>query len=145
MSYKILRGLTVAGVLVLIMTTRGFAVEPDATVRMTGKSVAVGVGFSWGSGVLTYEGKEYPFSITGLSAGDIGITSVEVSGNVFNLKNLDQFNGNYISFNAGVTLAGGAGGATMRNQNGVVINVVVTTQGLNFDLGVDGVKVELKK
>jgi len=114
-------------------------------VRMTGKSIAAGVGFSWGSGVLTYEGKEYPFSITGLSAGDIGITSVEVSGNVFNLKSLDQFNGNYTSFNAGVTLAGGAGGATMRNQNGVVINVVVTTQGLNFDLGVDGVKVELKK
>ena len=145
MSYKIFRGLTVASVLVLIMTTRGFAVEPDATVRMTGKSIAAGVGFSWGSGVLTYEGKEYPFSITGLSAGDIGITSVEVSGNVFNLKSLDQFNGNYTSFNAGVTLAGGAGGATMRNQNGVVINVVVTTQGLNFDLGVDGVKVELKK
>ena len=59
---------------------RGFAVEPDATVRMTGKSSAAGVGFSWGSGVLTYEGKEYPFSVTGLSAGDIGITSVEVSG-----------------------------------------------------------------
>ena len=33
----------------------------------------------------------------------------------------------------------------MRNQNGVVINVVATTQGLNFDLGVDGVKIELKK
>jgi len=145
MSYKIFRGLTVAGVLVLIMTTRGFAVEPDATVRMTGKSIAAGVGFSWGSGVLTYEGKEYPFSITGLSAGDIGITSVEVSGNVFNLKSLDQFNGNYTSFNAGVTLAGGGAGATMRNQNGVVINVVATTQGLNFDFGVDGVKIELKK
>jgi hypothetical protein len=145
MSYKIFRGLTVAGVLVLIMTTRAFAVEPDATVRMTGKSIAVGVGFSWGSGVLTYEGKEYPFSITGLSAGDIGITSVEVSGNVFNLKSLDQFNGNYTSFNAGVTLAGGGGGATMTNQNGVVINVVATTQGLNFAFGVDGVKVELKK
>jgi hypothetical protein len=44
-----------------------------------------------------------------------------------------------------VTLAGGGGGATMRNQNGVVINVVATTQGLNFEFGVDGVKVELKK
>ena len=145
MRYKIFRALTVAGVLVLMASGRGFAVEPDATVRMTGKSIAAGVGFSWGSGVLTYEGKEYPFSITGLSAGDIGITSVEVSGNVFNLKSLDQFSGNYTSFNAGVTLAGGGGGATMRNQNGVVINVVATTQGLNFDLGVDGLKIELKK
>ena len=46
MSYKILSALTVAGVLVLIMTTGGFAVEPDATARMTGKSIAAGVGFS---------------------------------------------------------------------------------------------------
>lgn len=95
MSYKIFRRLTVAGVLVLIMTTRGFAAEPDATVRMTGKSIAVGVGYSWGSGVLTYKGKEYPFTVTGISAGDIGITSVELSGNVSNLKSLDDFNGNY--------------------------------------------------
>ena len=86
MRYKIFRALTVTSLLVLMASARGFAVEPDATVRMTGKSIAAGVGFSWGSGVLTYEGKEYPFSITGLSAGDIGITSVEVSGNVFNLK-----------------------------------------------------------
>ncbi len=144
MRYKIFRALTVAGVLVLMATARGFGAEPDATVRIAGKSIAAGVGFSWGSGVLTYQGKEYPFSMTGLSAGDIGVTSIELSGSVFNLKALDEFNGNYTSFNAGVTLAGGGGGATMRNQNGVVINVVATTQGLNFDLGVDGVKVELK-
>ena len=144
MSYK-LRALAVASVLVLMATARGFAVEPDATVRISAKTIAAGVGFSWGSGTLTYQGKEYPFSITGLSAGDIGVTSVELSGSVLNLKSLDDFNGNYTSFNAGVTLAGGGGGATMRNQNGVVVNVVATTQGLNFDFGVDGVKVELKK
>ena len=72
MRYKIFRALTVAGVLVLMATARGFGAEPDATVRIAGKSIAAGVGFSWGSGVLTYQGKEYPFSMTGLSAGDIG-------------------------------------------------------------------------
>jgi len=46
---------------------------------------------------------------------------------------------------AGTTVAGGAGAAAMRNQNGVVMNLVATTRGLNFDLGVDGVKIELKK
>ena len=35
--------------------------------------------------------------------------------------------------------------AAMRNRNGVVMNLVATTRGLNFDLGVDGVKIELKK
>jgi hypothetical protein len=120
------------------------AAEPDATVKITGKSVAAGVGYSWGSGVLTYKGKEYPFTVRGISAGDIGIASVELAGNVSNLKNLDDFNGNYTSLSAGATLAGGAGAVTMRNQNGVVINLVAMTRGLNFDLGVDGVKIELK-
>lgn len=121
------------------------AEKPDATVRMTGKAVSAGVGMSWGNGVLTYQGKEYPFSISGLSAGNVGVSSAEVSGEVFNLKNLNDFNGNYTSAGAGAAVAGGAGAATMKNQNGVVMNLVATTQGLSFKFGVDGMKVQLKK
>jgi hypothetical protein len=144
MRHSIIKVLVITGVL-LFAASRGVAADPDGTVRITGKSVAAGIGYSWGAGVLTYKGREYPFTITGLSAGDIGVTSTELSGEVFNLKNVDDFNGNYASFNAGVTLAGGGRGATMRNQSGVVMNLVGTTQGVNFELGVDGIKVELKK
>ncbi len=121
------------------------AEQADGTVKMTGKSVAAGIGFSWGSGVLTYQGKQYPFKVSGLSAGDIGFASAEAAGDVLNLKNLEDFSGTYTSFGAGMTVAGGGGGATMRNQNGVVLNVVATTQGLTFKLGIDGVKIELQK
>jgi hypothetical protein len=34
--------------------------KPDATFGLSNKSVALGVGFSWGGGTLTYKGKEYP-------------------------------------------------------------------------------------
>jgi hypothetical protein len=135
----------IATMLFLAPVGRAVAQVPEATVKMTGKSVAAGVGFSWGSGVLTYQGKEYPFSISGLSAGDIGISTAELSGQVLNLRNLTDFNGNYTSFGAGITVAGGGSGMTMRNQNGVVMNVVATTRGLTFKLRVDGMKVELKK
>jgi hypothetical protein len=145
MRHTVIKVLMIGSMLLAAMTTRGFAAERDGTVRITGKSIAVGVGYSWGTGVLTYKGREYPFTITGLSAGDIGATSTEISGEVLNLKNLDDFNGNYTSLNAGITLAGGAGAATMRNQNGVVMNVLATTQGLNLELGVDGITIELKK
>jgi hypothetical protein len=118
--------------------------KPDGTVRLSGKALAAGVGFSWGSGVLTYQGKEYPFSISGLSAGNIGATSAELSGEVYNLTNIKDFSGNYTSAGAGATVAGGGGGATMKNQNGVVMNVVATTQGVSFKFGVDGMKVQLK-
>src|SRR5438876_4562012 len=139
-------GLAIIGAMLLIAPIGRAAEEkPDATVKMTGKSLAAGVGYSWGSGVLTYQGKEYPFSISGLSAGNIGAGSAELSGQVFDLKNLADFNGNYTSLGAGATVAGGGGAMTMKNQNGVVMNVVGTTRGLTFKLGVDGMKVELKK
>jgi len=70
---------------------------------------------------------------------------LSVLGTMFNLKNLNDFNGNYTSVGAGATVAGGGGGITMKNQNGVVMNVAGTTQRLSFKLGVDGMKVELKK
>jgi len=131
----------------LLIAPLGRAAEekPDATVKMTGKALSAGVGYSWGSGVLSYQGKEYPFSISGISAGDIGFNVAELSGEVFNLKDLADFNGNYTSLAAGLTVAGGGSAATMRNQNGVVMHVWATTQGLMFKLGVDGMKVELTK
>ena len=146
---RALTGLAIIAAMLLIAPNGRAAEEkekkPDATVKMTGKSLSAGVGYSWGSGVLTYQGKDYPFNINGLSAGNIGAASAELSGHVYNLKNLADFNGNYTSVGGGATVAGGGGGMSMRNQNGVVMNVVGTTRGLTFKLGVDGMKVELKK
>ena len=148
--YKKALGLVMGAILLLAQA--GYAAEtpdakatPDAKVRITGKSVSAGVGFSWGSGVLTYKGRDYPFTVSGLSAGNVGASSADLSGEVLNLKNVDDFNGTFTSAGAGATVGGGAGGMTMKNQNGVVMNVVATTQGLALKLGVDGVKVQLKK
>ncbi|HEY7166884.1 MAG TPA: hypothetical protein VIB79_20125 [Candidatus Binatia bacterium] len=136
----------ILGTLLLLALTAVHAAEtPDARVKMTGKALAAGVGYSWGSGVLTYQGKDYPFSVSGLSAGNIGASSVELSGDVFNLKKVEDFNGNYTSAGAEATVAGGGTAMAMKNQNGVVMHVSGATKGLAFKLGVDGMKVQLKK
>jgi len=72
-------------------------------------------------------------------------SKAEATGSVYNLKRLEDFNGNYTGVTAGVTIAGGAGATAVQNQNGVVINLVSTTQGLKFKLSVDGVKLTLKE
>jgi len=117
---------------------------PDATLKLSAGSMAAGIGISWGSGTLTYKGKDYPIDVRGLSVGDVGITKIEASGSVYNLKKLDDFTGNYTAAGAGLTVAGGAGVATMKNQNGVQINLVSTTQGVKFALGAGGVDIKLK-
>jgi len=118
---------------------------PDATLTMSEGQVAFGIGFSWGKGVLTFQGKEYPFKVSGLSVVDVGITKATSSGKVFNLKKLEDFNGNYTAGSAEGTVAGGAGVLKMKNQNGVEIELVSTTQGVNLKLALEGVKITLQK
>src|SRR5262249_41284592 len=69
---------------------------PDATVEFSGGSVAAGIGWTWGSGTLTYKGIKHPFSVSGLSVGlSAGAASMTASGSVYNLKRIEDFNGNY--------------------------------------------------
>ncbi len=118
---------------------------PDATIKLSTGSAAAGVGVHWGGGTLTYNGKDYPIDVKGLSVGEVGVAKVEATGNVFNLKKLEDFNGNYTAVGAGAAVGGGGGGTTMRNQNGVVVNLVSTTQGAKIAVGGGGVEMKLKE
>ena len=121
------------------------AKTPDATIEFSGGSVAAGIGFSWGSGTLNYKGKTYPITVEGLSAGAVGATSVTAAGTVHHLKKLEDFDGNYTAVGVGATVGGGGGVSTMRNQNGVVIDAVSTTQGIKVAIAAGGVKMAIKK
>ena len=142
---RYIRILVATAVLSLALNAAQAEDNPDATLKLSGGSVAVGIGYSWASGMLTYEGKEYPVSVKGLSIGDVGITNVEASGSVYHLKSLADFDGNYTAAAAGATIAGGGSALTMKNQNGVSVNLVSTTQGLKFALAVSGVDMKVKK
>ena len=121
------------------------AEKPDATIRISSGSVAVGIGWSWGNGTLTYKGKDYPISVKGLSIGKVGITGATASGEVYHLKTLKDFDGNYTAAGAGMTLAGGRSAVTMSNQNGVRVRVISTTRGVDLTLGGGGVDLKIKK
>ena len=101
----------------------------EGTVTFTGGAIAVGVGVQWGNGVLTFRGVQYPYRLSGMSIVDVGVTRVTGSGTVHNLRNVADFSGNYVSVSAGAALAGGGAVATLRNQNGVVIDAIVKTTG----------------
>jgi hypothetical protein len=142
---RALSALIAVAALGLTLSVARAADAPDATIKLSGGSVAAGVGYSWGSGTLTYQGKTYPISVSGLSVGDVGMTKLEASGDVANLKNLDDFDGNYTAVGAGATVAGGGSAAAMKNQNGVTVTLVSTTQGVKFTIGGAGVSMKIKK
>ena len=140
----------IVSVLVLVITLSLFGSvfaqeeKPDATLTLSKGQVAVGIGWSWGDGVLTFKGKNYPFKVGGLSVVDVGITKGNAVGKVYHLKKLSDFNGTYTGAAAEGTIGGGAGISAMKNQNGVVIELQSTTQGVNFKLAGEGVKFTLK-
>ena len=117
--------------------------KPSATLKLSGKSVAAGVGVSWGKGTLTYHGKQHAFSVDGLSVADVGVSAIDANGSVYHLNKLEDFDGIYTAASAGAAVAGGGGVATMKNANGVVINLRATSRGVKFKLGPDGVKFKL--
>ena len=108
---------------------------PSGSVTMSSKAVGIGIGVSWGDGTLTFNGKTYPFSVEGLSVADLGVSNISTSGEVFNLKNVADFSGNYAAGEAGIAIAGGPSDTIMKNQNGVVLRLHGTQQGRAPDVG----------
>ncbi len=145
MIHRTVLGLVVAAsVCIPLWATNTRAAEhPDATLEFNGGSVAAGVGVSWGAGVLKYKGRSYAFKVNGLSVGNVGVGKASASGEVFNLKRLEDFNGNYVAVGTGLAVAGGGTVAAMKNQNGVTIHVKSTTQGAKVTLGGAGVDIDL--
>jgi hypothetical protein len=123
----------------------GEKATPSGKVSIQTKSVAIGVGVSWGDGKLSFKGKDYPFSIDGLSLVDLGITKADAVGEIYSLTDVDKFEGTYAAGEAGFALAGGVGGVVLRNQNGVVMHLRSVSKGAKLQLGPSGMTIKLKK
>ena len=122
--------------------------KPDATLRLSGGSFALGIDFKWGSGTLTYKGKNYPVKVNGFSVGKVGVTGSSAYGEIFNLKHLQDFNGHYNVGGAGtrgVTLGSGKAGTLMSNQSGVIVRLAATQQGLDVNVTGGGVDMQIQR
>jgi hypothetical protein len=148
MDRKTIALLFAATLLFLACAASAAAPPADGTVKITSRTASPGIGLSWGDGVLTYKGQDYPFifQAKGLYRDvDTEITATELSGEVFNLKSLSVFNGTYNKTDAEPSGAGPGSRVTMKNLNGVVVRLASTVEGRKFVLGRDGMKIELKK
>ena len=122
--------------------------KPDATLRLSTGGFALGIGVNWGSGTLTYRGKNYPVKVKGLSVGRVGATSSSTYGEVFNLKNLQDFNGHYnvgAEGTRGITIAKGKAGTLMHNQAGVIVRLAATQTGLDVNATGGGVDMQIQR
>lgn len=117
---------------------------PSATATFTGETVAVGVAFTWGKGVLTFKGKTYPFKVDGLSAVGAGAEKISGTGEVYHLTSVADFPGVYGAAGGGATIGKmGRGSASLKNDKGVVIEFKAKETGLEVNLAAGGVTIAM--
>lgn len=129
------------------MLTATAPAQSDTTGKVTieSTSVALGIGVTWGEGILLYRGREYKFTLDGLSVGDLGVSKVHAKGEVANLKKVEDFAGKYAAAGAGGAVGSGAGTAALVNPNDVQMTLMATAQGVRLTMASAGVEVKLKK
>jgi hypothetical protein len=120
------------------------AALPEGRVLIEQTSIGAGVGVNWGDGTLTYQGRDYKFSVSGLNLLDVGISRIGAVGDVYNLEKVSDLEGTYFAGKAGFALVGGADAMVLRNTNGVVITLKGAQEGAKLALGPAGVHVSLE-
>lgn len=118
---------------------------PMGQVTITLTEVAAGVGFEWGKGALTFEGKQYTFKVKGLQVGAVGIKRATIKGEVYNLFNIGQFPGAYAAAQAGVAVIKGKEGLILQNQQGVRLRLEAEQKGLSLSIGPEGFTIAMDK
>jgi hypothetical protein len=93
-----------------------------------------------GGGTLIVGGQKYSFSIGGLGIGGFGVSRMECTGTVYNLKNLNDFTGGYVQARYGMAIGSAGGGQLwLENTKGVVLELKAKRTGLALSLGGDAV------
>ena len=114
------------------------------SVRLKVTSVGFIVGVGGGSGTLTFRGKNYRLRLSGVSAGTIGASGMDLVGTAANLRTAADIAGTYSAASAGLAVAGGAKAVTLQNANGVVLTLQGRQVGFQANLSVSGVTISLQ-
>ena len=113
------------------------------SVVFTKSGFIVGVG--GGKGVLTFQGKNYPFTVSGMSVGfTVGASTTKFVGRALNIHNPGDLAGSYAAAGAGGAVAGGAGGVQLQNANGVILQLSCPKVGAEVSAAVGGVTIAMQ-
>ena len=118
---------------------------PDGTVEMQEVQAAyIGSG-SAGTGILFYRGAQHPFEVGGVGVGGLGLSTINATGEVYNLRDLGQFPGTYGQARYGFAIGTASGGDLwLQNESGVILHLKAKRTGLMLSLGGDAVVISMR-
>jgi hypothetical protein len=146
---KFLRSRSLAAILALacVSPLAGCAIPPSgipaaASIRGLRPSGAVTMSQVFlsasgvGGGTLTFRGRSYPFTLAGSLIGPGAISTMQASGEVYNLHDVSQFSGPWIQGTGSLAITTKANGEIwLENRNGVIMRLDAAQAGLTFGSG----------
>jgi len=81
-------------------------------------------------GVLTFQGKDYPFTVQALTMGNaIGSSTLKATGVIYGMKDVSQFESPFFLIGGGINPNDTSDVATYKNANGVISVMTGTLNG----------------
>lgn len=103
-------------------------------------------GAGGGSGTVTYRGRDYPFTVSGLSLGfTAGVSYVRFKGWATGIRKIDDFAGTYSLVGSGGAVMAGIGGVQLVNGKGVMMALRGPRMGVELATNLGQVTIELKE
>ena len=119
-------------------------IEQTGTIELHIFRVGFIAGIKSGNGVLYYRGKEYQLRVRGAEIVGVGAAAVELTGTASNLRSPASISGTYTGLGAGAAFGGGGQVTTLRNRNGVVLQLRGIQVGLQASLSIAWVRITLR-
>jgi hypothetical protein len=132
----------VAAAVVLASVAPSQAENGRVRIRITKAGFIIGV--AGGDGVLHFRGRNYPFRVSGISGGTIGVARVDLIGTAFHLRSPTDIAGSYSGGSASIAVVGGAKVARVQNTNGVVLELHGAQVGLELSLNLGGMTITMQ-
>ncbi len=117
---------------------------PSGTIEIDETQFGFIIGGDIGKGQLHYQGVDYIFKTGGIKVGGVGVAKISAAGEVYDLFDISQFPGTYVAGDYGIALGGGVGGLILKNQNGVILHLKSTMEGIALSVGAEGLTVKLE-
>jgi hypothetical protein len=125
------------------LTSAAYADSGTVSIRIFKAGFVIGG--SAGSGVLRFQGRNYPLSVGGLSYGfTFGASETRFHGTVSNIRRPSDIAGVYGQAGIGAAVIRGAQAVVLTNQNGAVLSLTGGQAGLIVSADLSGLALGLK-
>ena len=118
--------------------------QTTGAVSLRLENFGVLMGTVGGSGVLVFNGKEYPLRVDGIYAVTIGGSRSTLTGTASNLRAAADIEGNYKAVGVGVAWRGGGRAVRLRSDKGVILKLRGTEVGYDASASVGRVTISLQ-